>query len=115
MQCLLDQCLRNTARSAQQYCYVTGVQEGAYPPHAMTTVSPMIARDSQYEGKVSTLSGVAAVLVCNAAHTAQRQTPGIRQHEVSASGDTTKPRHSTFIEHAVQIPHVLDATSCFTA
>ena len=37
---------------------------GAYPPHAMATVRPRIANDDQKDGNVSTLSGVAAEVVC---------------------------------------------------
>ncbi len=89
-------------------CHIAGVQEAAYPPHAMTTVSPMIANDSQYEGKVSTLSGVAAELVCNAAHTAQpSDTTG-----APTRGQCEWWHHYTPPYHTVQITRNLETTAC---
>lgn len=38
----------------------------AHPPHAIATVRPMMAKDAQNDGKVSTLSGWDAVVVCRA-------------------------------------------------
>ena len=74
----LQMCLLNTCKltypllyheiwlfqTTQMYTVMLFACSGGYPPHAMATVRPRIANDDQKDGNVSTLSGVAAEVVC---------------------------------------------------